>query len=248
MALRVPGLKLIRNAVQLLNPKDRPWRFLSFSYQDILTSLDELESVFGISMKGVPFLADSDRIIRWHKADPRLPGVPDFHEVMRRVGFEVTSLDLGVFRGVEEVADQNYPIAAERWNQYDVVLDNVAAHCFNVAQAVENVARAVKRNGLALHITPLAMVNQGYYSISPCLFHDFYVANGFEIIQHTGSTIARGNTKSESVKIDPLRRIKTFHPDTVQFVMARKKECLAELRWPTQEKFRLYPDCKETKT
>jgi len=248
MALRVPGLKLIRNAVQRLDPKDRPWRFLSLSYQDILVTPGELESVFGISMKGVPTLPDSDRIIRWHKADPKLPGVPDFHEVMRRVGFEVTSLDLGVFRGVEEIADQNHPIEPRHWKKYHVVLDNVAAHCFNVPQALENVANAVTLGGLALHITPLAMVNQGYYSISPCLFHDFYRVNGFEMLQHTGTTISRGGARAEPLKIDPLRRMKTFHPDTIQFVMARKTEYVTQIRWPTQEKFKLYPDCKEKQT
>lgn len=247
MALRVPGLKLIRNALAFLDPKDKPWQFLSLSYQDVLATPSELESVFGISMRDLPVLPDSDRIIRWHKADPRLPGVPEFHEVMRRVGFEVTSVDLGVFRGVEEVADQNYPLTAKHRGKYHLVLDNVAAHCFNVTQAITNVADAVAVGGLALHITPLAMVNQGYYSISPCLFQDFYLSNGFEILQHTGATLTRGNVQSEAVRIEPVKRMKTFHPDTIQFVMARRvSDC--KITWPTQSKFKQYPDCKEARS
>jgi hypothetical protein len=54
-------------------------------------------------------------------------------------------------------------------------------HCFNIGQAMMNAANAVKPGGRIFHISPMTMVNHGFYNLCPTMFHDFYQQNGWEM-------------------------------------------------------------------
>jgi hypothetical protein len=68
--------------------------------------------------------------------------------------------------------------------QYDYVLDvGTLEHCFNIAQALVNMASLAKVGGFIFHENPFNWGNHGFYNLSPTLFHDFYTDNGFELVE-----------------------------------------------------------------
>ncbi len=66
--------------------------------------------------------------------------------------------------------------------QADLVIDpGVTANCFNVGQALMNVAGAVKRGGHVVHCLPVSRVNYAFWNFSPRVLWDFYSQNGWGV-------------------------------------------------------------------
>lgn len=106
--------------------------------------------------------------------------------VLRALGYErFDFVDIqqepGLHRPPTLRADLN---VEQAWQECaDLVVDHgTIEHCFNVAIAVSNLARCVKRGGQVLLNLPLNVHNHGYYNFSPVFFMDFFGhSNGFEI-------------------------------------------------------------------
>ncbi len=91
------------------------------------------------------------------------------------------SLDVFGPEGIE--LDLNKPFPENSRGQYDYVIDcGALGNCFDVPQAAHNIAGLVKAGGLITHESPFNCGNEVYYSLHPKWFHDFYKANGFEVV------------------------------------------------------------------
>ena len=113
-------------------------------------------------------------------------GMTSNEKFFRNLGFESsTSLDVSDYENADLILDLNYPLSAVAFKQYDVVYDGgTVEHVFDVPEALKNIFKLTKVGGLIVHhVVANQNVDHGYYQFSPCLFHDFYSINNFEIIQ-----------------------------------------------------------------
>jgi hypothetical protein len=152
----------------------------SMGYPDIIFPEDRLKALLGDRIKGLKYRPDSQRICKRHglKDQP----IPDAESLFELCGASLDVYDIVDERGCEIVLDLNYPFPANACGQYDFVLDvGTAEHCFNIAQALINMACLVKVGGYVIHENPFNWGNHGFYNLCPTLFHDFYTDNGYEI-------------------------------------------------------------------
>ena len=76
--------------------------------------------------------------------------------------------------------DLNEPVPAELHDRFDLVFEaGTIEHIFNVRSVFENIIVMLKKGGLVFHLSPLDMINHGFYNFSPTLFIDVYRYNGF---------------------------------------------------------------------
>lgn len=142
---------------------------LSLGYPDLTATPTDLENLFGY--KPTEFTKANE----WHgRPEP----LPETFELFDHLGAKLTIVDFTQDRGMEKIADLNYP---HDLGKFDLVIDaGTLEHCFNIGQAWVNAASAVKVGGHIYHISPMNMPNHGFYSLSPTVFHDFYGQNGWE--------------------------------------------------------------------
>lgn len=101
------------------------------------------------------------------------------------LGFNlVESLDAEKFEGASHQADLNIEVPKYLWNRFDAIYDGgTIEHVFNIPQVMKNIHLMLKPNGLVMHASPTNnFVDHGFYMFSPTFFHDYYSANGYEII------------------------------------------------------------------
>lgn len=100
-------------------------------------------------------------------------------------GFDaIDALDVpGCEHPPEILHDLNDPIRPDQHGTYDFVLDpGTLEHVFDQAMCLKNIASFLKVGGTVCHLVPIYSFNGGYYSINPNVLHDFYRANGFEVM------------------------------------------------------------------
>ena len=210
-------------------------RVLSFGYPDILASPAALEFLLGKEAVGkLAYREDSPSIRRWHGIQEGYP-IADAASLFEAMGFKLEVMDLVEARGGEIIQDLNVPVPEALHGEYAAVLDGgTLEHCFNIGQAAFNAAELTARGGFVLHGNPVNMFNHGFYNLSPVWYHDFYAANGFDL---EVAVLVHGKLDAPMVMDAPRERRFVGLPDnTVQIVVARRKECRA-LKWPTQGKY-----------
>ena len=209
-------------------------KLLSLGYIDFLASRAEVANAFGAEVaEAVAFRDDSSAINAWHNSSA---SVLDADTLFHALGFEPHYLDVAVIRGGEIVQDLNEPLAPHLVGAFDFVIDSgTLEHCFNVAQAVANVAMAVRVGGVVHHGNPLVMINHGFYNFSPAFYHDFYRANGFEIVDMYSVEQPPGQVRLQ--RLHGVQRVKFKDPiEKVIQVLVRKVE-EKPITWPTQTKY-----------
>lgn len=212
-------------AVKLIAPHLKGARVLSLGYPDLLVAAELIEAMFGFTP--VKFTNQARR----HGAGFRLPETVD---VMQAVCAEFVCVDVARFAGVERIVDLNYP--QEYLGRFDLVLDpGTTEHCFNIGQALMTAASAVKQGGRILHLSPMTMVNHGFYNLCPTLFHDFYTQNGFAIEVFEVSRRKDGVDEFGDIKAVAAKRNK-FGPEYGLCVFAQRLTDQA-LRYPVQSKY-----------
>lgn len=76
--------------------------------------------------------------------------------------------------------DLNEPVTDELVDRFNVVIDGgTLEHIFDVRQTLENVVRLCRVGGHVVHLNPCVFLDHGFFGLNPCLYHDFYRANGF---------------------------------------------------------------------
>lgn len=205
----------------------------SMGYPDIVYPPEKLEALLD-GRKGLKYREDSDAICRRHGAS--LHEVPDSESFFELFGLSLDVYDIVQERGDEILCDLNYPLPQRVCQQYEHVLDvGTAEHCFNVAQALVNMACLVKVGGHVFHENPFNWGNHGFYNLNPTLFHDFYTDNGFEIVEC--KLLERSGEMYEAPR---TKRFQFFGKEANIFTIAKRLE-VREISMPTQTKYRKAP-------
>lgn len=202
-------------------------RVASYGYPDVIAPLEMIEDILGDKYRSLKYRTDNYAICKRHGIEPR--NIPDAHSFVELLGGTLDVYDIVKERGCETYCNLNEP--QNTANFYDVVLDvGTAEHCFNIAQAVMNMANQLREGGVIIHENPANWVNHGFYSLSPTLFADFYAANGFALLDCRLVT-----RDGRSFCITPHRRIVMAEEVNV-FAVARRIKCQG-LVYPTQGKY-----------
>ena len=158
-------------------------KILQMGKQDVYLSWDVLQNLAKHLNYPLRPLMDSE--IQLNKKDWCIPmkmitDTSFFHAL----GFaEVLSMDYSSAEGADYIWDVNNLVPGEHHEKYDVVFDGgTCEHVFNVPNFLLNVCLMATVEGRIIHDSPTsALIDHGFYSIQPTLYHDFYGANNFEI-------------------------------------------------------------------
>lgn len=220
-------------------------RIASMGYPDITVELSNLEEYIGA--REVSFRSDSALICKRHGIPLR--AIPDAASLFSAMGAKLDVFDIVQERGDEIVCDLNEPLndyvsicggpfRLLYQEQYDFVLDiGTIEHCFNIGQAVKNMAGLLQVGGIILHENPFLMGNHGFYSMNPTWYADFYESNGFKMldcaITFKGEAIGRPKDFTSRFSLG-----KEIPGDALNvFAMAERVE-LKPFVWPTQTKYK----------
>ena len=198
-------------------------RVASMGYPDIIAPIEE--------MPGLSYRADSAEICKRHGLPLRQ--IPDAESFFSLLGCKLHVYDIVQERGTEILCDLNKPLdpALRAWN-YDIVLDvGTAEHCFNIGQALINMAGMVKMVGYIIHENPFNWGNHGFYNLNPTLFADFYTANGFELMD-----CRLVNRQGDGAKVPRTSRFRFPQEEVNVFAMARRVE-VKSFVFPVQSKY-----------
>lgn len=201
----------------------------SMGYPDILYPPEKLKAL--LNGRSVTYREDSERICKRHGVPKH--EVPDSESFFEAFGVSLDVYDIVQERGCEVLCDLNHPIPAEACGQYDYVLDvGTLEHCFNIAQALVNMACLVKVGGLIYHENPFSWGNHGFYNLNPTLFHDFYTDNGFVV-----ETCILLSKDGRQVEAPRTKRFIYEGPEANIHTIVRRVE-EKEVSFPTQSKYR----------
>lgn len=243
MALTGLLFKLIVDLRRRIDDRPPPLRLLALGYPDVLVEPKVLAEMVGAEKaRTVPWRADSEAILNWHGLSGALPGVYETIAVFAALGIELSCIDIVRSRDIERIVDLNEPLPGDLVGRFDIVFDGgTLEHCFNVGQAIRNVASAVRVGGYVVHANPLSMVNHGFFNFSPTFYHDFYTQNGFRLhlmLAHWGSLLA-----PQIANVAPLARVRTVPAESNVVAVVQRNEDI-ELRWPMQSKYLANPNLK----
>lgn len=202
---------------------------LSFGHPDILATSDELYRIVG----GFRLPIDNECLDR-AKFPPDVVG--NARIVFGALGSQMTILDFRNGFNVDEIGDLNYPFTPTLHGKFDLVIDpGTSEHCFNVGQALVNMASCVKDGGFIYHRVPLAHWNHGFWNFSPCAFHDFYTQNGFELTLIGAES--KGQLQDVQVRKGGTKWKIPNDGRKLQLVCIAHRVTRQEIKFPTQYKY-----------
>lgn len=205
----------------------------AFGYPDITCSPQQMD-IFTRG-KVIGYRADSEAICHRHGISP-VRDIPDADSVFRVMGAKLDVFDVIQERGNEILCDLNF--AMDIKEQYDFVLDvGTMEHCFNVGQAMMNMAAMLKVGGVIFHENPMVMLNHGFWSMNPTLYADFYEQNGFELLGCSASVGRLGENKLEDVPLKKRFNINGEFRTTTILAAAIRKE-IVPFKPPVQSKYK----------
>jgi hypothetical protein len=245
VSIDLTTLKLLMRLRQRLEG-EAPRRLLALGYPDALVAPEAYVRVLGPEAAAkLRWREDSASVLRWHGLHGKLDRIVDSASLFALCGYRLDCIDISAARGDEIIADMNQPLPSELEGQFDVVYDGgTLEHCFNIAQAVKNMALACKRGGFCVNINPLNVYNHGFYNFSPTFYADFYGCNGFQLLDLIGLSGNYGTLDSpNSVRLPPMKRFDQAPERSVIMAVAQKTED-APIIWPIQAKYRLNPNLR----
>ena len=186
MALNPREIAILSGLLGRMNLDRRP-RVLLLGYPDILATPQSL------AQAGVPLdwaelekrSAMASRQVWINAGKDHLANLPmlEARSLFRRLGGDPTVSD-AIARGQEDrLIDLNKPVEdAMLLGAFDLIVDpGTLEHCFNIAQAFDNVDRMLAPDGFIYHQAAAAFPNHGFWSISPTAFFDFYEQRGYRL-------------------------------------------------------------------
>jgi hypothetical protein len=182
-------------------------RVAAMGYPDTIAPMPMIEALLGDKIADLEYRDDSLQICARHGLQNRK--IPDAESVFALLGCKLDVFDIVQERGCEILCDLNVPfgysapinISKYPRQSYDIVLDvGTVEHCFNIAQAMMNMADLVKLGGYIIHENPYNCGNHGFYNLNPTFYADFYEANGFKLLTcflagRDGSAMGAPHTK-----------------------------------------------------
>ena len=205
-------------------------RIASMGYPDIISPEPVVRELLGeLKFSMLRFRVDSAKICKWHGLEPQ--NIPDSESFFDLLGAALDVYDIYPTRGNEILCDLNYPMPQKE--AYHFVLDvGTAEHCFNIGQALMNMAGLLREGGYIFHGNPFVSGNHGFYGLNPTLFHDFYSQPGFQL------EWVKMKAKGPHPAID-VPRTKRFQVDSGEidiFAYAKRTE-VREITYPMQTKY-----------
>ncbi len=202
MALNATELRLIE---RLIDKFVRP-RILLLGYPELLVTEDIWQS--RVSWDSLPKRDNSKELWIAHNR-VTLGDTPmlESRGLYQALGCDVEISDALSWGGEDFVLDLNHPIKRSLRGRYDIIVDpGTLEHCFNIAQAFENVDALLTRGGFIYHQNAIAFPNYGFWSISPTAFFDFYDSKGYELGQPYcfGPVLDKHGFVPTLVPIDPF--------------------------------------------
>ena len=242
MGLAYTAMDIIKQVLDMVHQDETlTRRIVSLGYPDILLSQNDIANIFGDEIiPRLKYREDSEKIIRWHsfKSDTNL--IVESIHFFSLLGFELDVIDITKARGFEIIIDLNEPILEEMKQSYALVIDaGTCEHCFNIGQAIKNVASMVSLNGYVYQNNPLNMYNHGFYNINPTLYHDFYLSNGFTI--NLCKFLATVDAKQVIMDVPANERFKDV-PDNCCSIFIAKRNVIQPLTDPIQTKYKKNPN------
>lgn len=204
----------------------------SMGYPDILIAPEELKAGAGEAFGQIRYRPESQQICKRHGISFRL--IPDAEALFELFGLSLDVYDIQAERGGEICLDLNKPYPENSKAQYEWVLDvGTLEHCFNVAQALANMAGLVKLGGHIIHENPLNWGNHGFYNFCPTFFYDFYRDNGFEVLE----SLVLVHKSNQFMEPPPVKRFLMPVEKCNLFTIAKRVE-IKDFVWPIQSKYR----------
>lgn len=198
----------------------RGMRVASFGYPDIIAEIEDIP--------GMEYRRDSEAICKRHGLAARR--IPDAHSFFGLLGCHLDVYDVIRERGCEILCDLNE--RSDVGARYDIVLDvGTAEHCFNIGQALMNMASMVERGGFIIHENPFNCGNHGFYSLNPTLFADFYEANGFQVIE-----CKLADRNGNEYIVPHTKRFRFMRQEANVFCLARRV-AVKSMVFPVQSKY-----------
>ncbi len=238
------SLKIIKAILSVTDhDREQTGRVLCLSHPDVIASVGTLVSIFGAEAASLPIREDGQLSINWHKAQAITSEIVDTKALFALLGYEMDAIDITEGRGGEIIHDLSTPLPEQYRGKYDLVFDCISNQCFNVAQVWANMVMACRVGGSVLSVTPVTMINQGFWDVSPTAYHDFFTANGMKISYRAIHGVY--SSKGEVV-LDPVIRCRGVPEDTMNCVFGLKLADVNPVQWPVMAKFRRYPQCQIT--
>lgn len=224
-------MALSRWALEALLERIKPGAAIaSMGYPDILAEPKDVADILGDKLPQLRYRQDSEDICQRHGL--YLRPVPDAESFFELLGCSLDVYDIVAERGDEIILDLNYPFPANSCEQYEAVLDvGTLEHCFNIAQALVNMACMLKVGGVIVHDNPWNYGNHGFYAPQPTLFADFYGDNGFRVLE------SKLVCKDGYVETPKTKRFIYEGRESVLFTVA-ERVAVQEIAFPVQTKYR----------
>jgi len=110
---------------------------------------------------------------------------PSGDEIFQLLGFNsIQSLDSNEYEGATFTHDLNKPLLEKNFGEFDLVYDGgTTEHIFDQITVLANIYKLLKIGGIVIHHTPANnFLDHGYFQPSPSFYYEYYLANGFELI------------------------------------------------------------------
>lgn len=219
--------------------KPKGARIACLGYPDMLIPPARVRNVLDVpNDTGLKIRKDSESILAWHGMQNVAgyeDGIVDAGQVLRILGLDPTYIDVHEVRGGEIRQDLNEKLAANLVEQFDIVYDaGTLEHCFNIAQAMENVLLMAKVGGYIYHGNPHNVGNHGFFNLAPTFYHDFYTQNGHDLMPPGCQMIHQGEPVGVLPSVGRYRL--TFEVETWVMATACKRHD-RPARYPTQTKY-----------
>lgn len=212
---------LVRNGIQ-------PSHVLSLGHPDILATPDEVAPIFDGKLLSI----DNERVRQERIGPSRNECIGSAYSFFDELRAKLTCFDKRSSFGIHENPDLNYPVGDQHNDFYSLVVDpGTIEHVMNVGEVLSSIVRALRVGGHAYHVSPMSMLNHGYWNFSPVTYHDFYMANGFEIVRLEGR-----RKKGTTFPIPATDRFKE-NTNLMIVCVARKMRAVDKITWPMQEKY-----------
>lgn len=223
-------------------------QILTLGVQDCQFTLEGITSYF--ARLGLPYrdqvAVQPTTNVRALRGDPGWSNFIHQRTFFALLGFRpdnVRSLDQGAYEQPDIIHDLNEPVGPDCAERYDYVFDGgTIEHIFDIAAAFRNISTMLRPGGLAIHLSPLDMMNHGFYNLTPELLRAFYLSNGFSEVTVRIATVPMEDTgrRDHYVLVNPPDRfwysLNPFYRSEV-FAAFRKERETTSFIVPTQGKY-----------
>jgi hypothetical protein len=240
MAINETYLTVLRSVLDLRREKlaESTWiRTMCLSYPDILVRGAVIARLFGEDiLTGLEVRKDSDHVRQYHGLPDSFGPIYETESLFESLRIKSDFIDVKMLRGPEKIVDLNERLPRDYHGQYDLVIDTgTMEHCFNVGNAFRSMCELLKLDGHIVSLSPMTMINHGFWNFSPTAYYDGFMQNGFDVNFLQGMFKSEAGIKAIDFSSAPTKRISA--PAEVTLICVAHKIKEQEFKWPVQSKY-----------